>query len=150
MPRAEIPQNAVEALAALLYEEQRTYLQPEWTDPNPSSFYLTGKRRDQWRTRARFLLQALVPNLHAHWLEQLKEQLLSDAVIDVIAEQNAIRELYGHRDDSPTKEARQRRRYAQLAEKPGVQESWKAGARRDVERFLAAISIPIEEGGDGE
>lgn len=86
-----------------------------------------------------------LPAIKAHWLEQLKEELLSDEVIDALAEQNAIQELYGHWGDFPATEAHQRRRYAQLAKKPGVQESWKAGARADVERFLAAFSsIPIE------
>lgn len=140
MPRAEIPAAAVEAIARCQFEvvcpKEDWSRQSEWV-------------RGEWLKDAERDLRAGFPALHQHWLEQLKEELLSDPVIDVIAEQNAIRELYGHWEDFPAKEANQRRRYAQLAKKPGVQESWKVGARRDVERFLAAISIPIEEGDDG-
>lgn len=81
--------------------------------------------------------------------QRIREALLSDEVVDAIAEERAIEELYGHWDDFPAKEANQRARYAQLAKKPGVQESWKEGVRRDAERFLAALVDSKEVVGDG-
>lgn len=143
MPRAEIPEKAVEAACRTYYlwwDDDDAVREDE---RSPEEVRRTLVERGPMQ-RA---IKAASPILRAHWLEQLKGELLGEEVIDMIAEQNAIAELYGHWEDIPSrenKEARQRQRYAQLAKKPGVQESWKVGARRDVERFLAAI--PIEEG----
>lgn len=117
----------MEALAALLYEEQRTYSQPRWTDPDPprGRSYLTDQRRDRWRTRARQLIQLVAPALHAHWLEQLKEELLSDAVIEAAAA-----------------------RFLPPRPTALLQRSVERELRRHVKAVLA--SIPIEEGGDGD
>lgn len=46
--------RAVEQLAALLYEDKRTYSQPRWDAPDPlvGRPYLTGQRRQKWRDLA--------------------------------------------------------------------------------------------------
>jgi len=67
--------------------------------------------------------------------------LASEQVIDAVAEAECIGELYGHWEPIPSREnmeARQRSRYAQLAKKPGVQESWKSSARDRIHTILAA------------
>lgn len=96
-------------------------------------------------------VKAALPAIRSSVLEELKRELLSGAVLDKVAEERAIEELYGHWEDVPSrenKEARQRQRYAQLAKKPGVQESWIAGARLEAERFVAALNSLASEGGE--
>jgi hypothetical protein len=66
-------------------------------------------------------------------LEQVRDLLLGDEVIDRVAEERCIEALYGHWNDGrdfPGREANQ---------KPGVQESWKEGTRLYVDRLLAAL-----------
>ncbi|HYQ13096.1 MAG TPA: hypothetical protein VEP94_06595 [Solirubrobacterales bacterium] len=58
---------------------------------------------------------------------------IPEAAIELLAEHNAIHELWGWWDDIPTREAkegRQRKRYAQLSE--DVKESWRDGAREQL------------------
>jgi hypothetical protein len=76
-----VPEEAVEILAALLYDEQRTYSQPTWTAPDPKPpgrSYLNRKRRSMWRNRARKLLQAALPVLRSEW----EASLLSDEAVE--------------------------------------------------------------------
>lgn len=59
---ARLMGDGAEALAALIYEAQRTYSQPTWDAPEPPSgrSWLTPHRRDYYRGRARkYLLAAL-------------------------------------------------------------------------------------------
>jgi hypothetical protein len=95
-----------------------------------------GLTRDQQSYWERFARRS-IPSL----LQHFKERLTDQAVIDAVAEQQAIAELYGHWNDGipfPGMEENKRRRYAQLAKKPGVQESWKAGVRKQADELLAA------------
>jgi hypothetical protein len=94
------------------------------------------------------VLAAIQPFLTQPSLATIRATLLRDEVVDAVAEENAIQELYGHWEDIPSREnkgARQRQRYAQLAKKRGVQESWKEGARRDIERFLDLLAAHLPQ-----
>jgi len=68
-----------------------------------------------------FIHTSQLPKLHAHWLEQLKEELLSDEVVEAIT-----------------------RRRTSGRKRGMVWEGIKDAARGDLEAALA--SIPIEEG----
>jgi hypothetical protein len=61
MPRAEIPEGAWRHFNAMRWG---------W-----------GTNEEEMATE-REALEAIVPALHAHWLEQLKEELLGDAALD--------------------------------------------------------------------
>jgi hypothetical protein len=137
-PGVQVPEEAVEKLRDMEWAASCSV-----TDP-PG-----GKDSPEW---ARIRLEAVLPSLIDHFKERLRDQ----AVIDAVAEQQAIAELYDHWNDGrdfPGMEENKRRRYAQLANKPGVQESWKAGVRKQVDQLLAAAfqdNTDSKEAPDGE
>lgn len=145
-----VPESAVESLAALLYEEQRTYSQPTWTAPDPKPpgrSYLNQKRRSMWRNRARKLLQAALPAIAAHlrseWeaslplpkklsLKDLQGIEVPDAAIDTLAACLACHDVNVFRE---------------MAEKDPDWGSWK---RREAEGYLQqCIAALSTTGGTG-
>lgn len=130
MPRAETPES-VETLAneLLLFRfgghvcEGDYFLNQEAVLPH---------HREQALENARRIIEQDRLALHAHWLEQLKEELLDDEVTQAVA--NVKRQRVGP------------------VLRPG--ELPPAAARRQVREdleaaFAALASIPIEDGGDG-
>lgn len=120
MPRAEIPESAIEAVMA------------EWVRclNAPEGELYAERQGDEAREHliARRMVEVARSVLYAHWLEQLKEELLSDAAI---------------------------KRSAPRFMPPGVtflfQQRIESEIRSHVEAVLASIPIiPIEEGGDGD
>lgn len=70
MPRAEIPEGAVEATARCQFEV--VCPKEDWSRQSAGV-------RGEWRKDAERDLRAALPALHAYWLEQLKEELVEDA-----------------------------------------------------------------------
>lgn len=70
----------------------------------------------------------------------------SEAAVEALAERNAIKELWGWWEDTPSREAkegRQRQRYAQLSD--GVKESWRRGAREQLAIVYPALRAQVLE-----
>lgn len=92
--------RAVDALAAVLYEEQKTYSQPGWDAPEPPSGrgYLTPGLREMWRGRARIYLAAIQPFLGQGELTEVEKwKITSDAHCSVLmrAEDAGLRRFEG-------------------------------------------------------
>jgi hypothetical protein len=74
------------------------------------------------------------------------EVQVPDEAVELLAEANAISELWDWWEDNPTREAkegRQRKRYAQLTER--IKDSWREGARAQIALVRPAIQAQVEE-----
>lgn len=73
-----VMEGAVERSARSLYLSR--YPDQNWS-------LLDRPTKSYWRDAARRSLQAAAPKLHAHWLEQLKEELLSKEQIHALTQE---------------------------------------------------------------
>lgn len=75
-----------------------------------------------------------------------KQKQVGDEAVELLAEWNAIHELWCWWEDTPTREAkegRQRQRYAQLTE--DTKDTWREGARQQIELVAPILHQQWEE-----